>query len=405
MMNNTQTTDDNKLSNEKIAQMGNEYVMNTYGQSPICFSHGQGMYLFDNDGNRYLDFVGGIATNCLGYGDEDLSNAIAKQAKELIHISNLYWNEPNVKLAKSLVELSGLDKVFFCNSGAESIEAALKLAKTYGNLYKNASTKVISMKNSFHGRTYGAITLTGQLKYQNDIGPLLENIDYAEFNNIDSIESAIDDSICGILIEVIQGEGGINNADEEFIKSIRKICDDKDILMIIDEVQTGVGRTGKFFAYEHYGIKPDIVVTAKGLGGGVPIGVMIANDKAAKAFTPGKHASTFGGNPLSSTAGNTVIDKLINKGLLASVETTGQYLKASLEKLMEKKDTIIAVKGMGLIQGIQMTIPLSDVTTKALERGVLLVGAGSDVIRFVPPLIVKKEHIDLLIDVLDDILD
>lgn len=390
---------------EKIS-MGQESFINTYKPFPVLFDYGKGVYMYDIEGKKYLDFVAGIAVNSLGYGNEKLNNALKNQIDKFLHCSNLYWNESAIDAANILSELSGLDRVFFCNSGAEANEGAMKLARKYAKKYVSKDRyEIISMKNSFHGRTIGAITATGQEKYQKDLSPLLPGIKYCEYNNINSLKETINDNTCAIIVEVIQGEGGIVPADFEYIKEIRNICDDKNIVLIIDEVQTGIGRTGKTMAYEHYDIRPDIVTLAKGLGSGIVVGAIVANDKVAKGFEPGDHASTFGGNPIACTAVNVVLNEIKNGDLLRNVKEQGDYLKEKLKRLKSQYSFITDVRGIGLMLGIEVTIPVSTVVSKSLEKGLLLVGASSNVIRFVPPLVVTNENIDEAILILEEVFN
>ncbi|MGL4392395.1 MAG: aspartate aminotransferase family protein [Fusobacteriaceae bacterium] len=385
----------------KIIDEGQKYVMNTYTRFPIVLKEGKGCYVTDTEGKKYLDFVAGIAVNSLGHGNEKLAKVIAEQAKKLIHVSNLYWTEPQVSLAKKLVELSCFDKVFFCNSGAESIEGALKLVRKYATKNNSGKTDIITMKNSFHGRTYGAVTATGQDKYQKGLTPLLSGFKYSEYNNFEELLSLVDDKTGGILIEPIQGEGGVTSATKEFLQKVRELCTEKDIILIFDEIQCGVGRTGNFFAYEYFGVEPDVLTLAKGLAGGVPIGVLLAKEKFALAFAPGDHASTFGGNPLATSAGNFVVDEL-KGGLIKNISEMGNYLRTCLEDLQKKYPSkIIKLKGVGLIQGIELSEPVSDIVKNCIASGLLLVNAGTNVIRFVPPLIVGKEEINECIKILD----
>ncbi len=297
-------------------ELGSETVMNTYNRFPIVLEKGDGMYVYDDNGKKYLDFVAGIAVNSLGHNHKKLTETIADQAKTLIHCSNLYYTKPQISLASKLVKNSDFDKVFFCNSGAEAIEAALKVSRKYGS--KTNRYEIITMKNSFHGRTFGAVTATGQPHYQEGLGELLPGIKYAEFNNFESLTKVLTDKTCAVLLEPLQGEGGIHPAEKEYLEKIRKLCDENDIMLIFDEVQCGVGRLGTLFAYQTFKVKPDAVCTAKGIAGGVPMGLMAATDKLAESFKPGDHAPTFGGNPLAAAAGNVVVDELVG-GLLENV--------------------------------------------------------------------------------------
>ena len=380
-----------------IMSNGEQYVMHTYNRFPIALTHGEGMFVYDTEGKKYLDFGSGIAVNSLGHNNPALVKAICDQAQKLIHVSNLYWTEPQVSLAKKLVENGSLDKVFYCNSGAEANEAALKLARKYGS--KTNRQEIITMYHSFHGRTLGAITATGQTHYQEGFGDLLPNIKYAEYNNFDSLMELVSENTVAIMMELIQGEGGIRPADKEYIKKVRAYCDEHDILLMFDDVQCGVGRLGTLFAYQSFDVVPDVLTMAKGIAGGVPCGIMMAKKEVAESFKPGDHASTFGGNPLACAAGNVVIDNLLN-GLLDNIRTQGEYLTQKLNELKDEFAFIKEVRGIALMQGIELDVPVAPYVSKALENGLLLVGAGKNVIRFVPSLIVSKEDIDLAISIL-----
>lgn len=389
---------------EQLVERGNEVIMHTYNRFPVALEYGKGVYVWDVEGKKYLDFVAGIAVNSLGYGNEKLCKAIEAQAAKLIHCSNLYYTEPQIKLAEKLVEHSDFDKVFFCNSGAEAIESALKLSRKYADMKKKPGRQIIAMEQSFHGRTYGAVTATGQDKYHKGLNPLLPDICHVPFNDFDALQQAVNPNTCAILMEPLQGEGGIIPAKKEYLEKVRKLCTQMDILLIFDEVQTGVGRSGALFAYQTYGIEPDMATFAKGLAGGVPIGALMAKDFVAKAFVPGDHASTFGGNSLATAAGVVVMEELFDHGLLENVKKQGEYLTQKLNELKEKYACISDVRGIGLIQGIALTIPTTPVISACIEAGLLLVGAGHDVIRFVPPLITQKEHIDEAISIVDGVL-
>lgn len=383
-------------------EKGEKYVMHTYSRFPLAFTHGDGMYVYDEDGKKYLDFVAGIAVNSLGHNCKPLVDAIADQASKMIHISNLYYTKPQTELAEKLVNAGSLDKVFYCNSGAESIEAALKLARKYGS--KTGRQEIITMEHSFHGRTFGAVTATGQPHYHEGFGDMLPHIKYAVYNDIDSLKNTITDRTVAVLFEPVQGEGGIYPADQKYIEEVRKICTQKDILLIFDEVQCGVGRLGTLFAYQYFDVIPDIMCTAKGIAGGIPCGVMMAKARVAECFKPGDHASTFGGNPLATAAGNVVVDMLLNNGLLDNVKETGVYLTKKLKELKAKYSLIKDVRGIGLMQGIELDRPAGDIIAKCINSGLLLVGAGKSVIRFVPSLIVTKENIDEAMSILDNVL-
>lgn len=386
----------------KTAELGEKYVMKTYNRFPLAFEKGEGMYVYDEDGKEYLDFVAGIAVNSLGHNHPKLVKAIAEQAAKLIHISNLYYTKPQCTLAQKLVENGSLDKVFFCNSGAESIEAALKLARKYGS--KTGREEIITMHQSFHGRTFGAVTATGQDHYHEGFGAMLPHIKYATFNDFESVKNAVTENTVAILMEPVQGEGGIIPADKEFLKQVRALCDEKDMLLMFDEVQCGVGRLGTLFAYQTFGVVPDVMSTAKGIAGGVPCGIMMASERVAQSFVPGDHASTFGGNPLAAAAGNVVVDELLG-GVLDNVKKQGEYLSQKLKEVAQKhKDLVKDVRGIGLMQGIELNTAPGAYIAKAIEMGLLLVGAGSNVIRFVPSLIVSNEDIDKAMAILDEAL-
>ncbi|MBE6024644.1 MAG: aspartate aminotransferase family protein [Cellulosilyticum sp.] len=380
-------------------EKGEQYVMHTYGRFPVVLDHGDGVYLYDENGKKYLDMYAGIAVNALGYNHPKLTEALQEQVGKMLHVSNYYYTKELVGAAQLLVENSIFDKVFFCNSGAEANEAALKLAKKYGKSKSENKTQVIAMKKSFHGRTHGALALTMQEKYQKSFQPLVPNIQAAEYNNIESVKALINENTCAVILEVIQGEGGIIPAEKAFLQEVEALCKANDALLMIDEVQTGIGRTGTLFAFEQYGIHPDVVSMAKGLGGGVPIGAM-ACTKEVDILVPGDHASTFGGNPLVTAAAQVVLKELTENGLLDHVQEVGAYLKEQLLALKEEFECVVDVRGIGLMQGVELTIPALDVEKKCIANGMLLVGAGEKVIRFVPPLIITKEHVDEAMSIL-----
>lgn len=377
-----------------------KYLFQNYGRFPYTFERGEGCYLYDENGKKYLDMLSGIAVNCLGYNHPKLSEAVCDQVKKIIHISNLFYIKPQVEVAKILVENSFGDRVFFCNSGAESNEAAIKLVRRY--FYDKGLNKyeIISFEGGFHGRTLGALTATAQPKYHEGFYPLPEGFKYAKYNDIQSVKNLINEKTAAVFIELIQGEGGVNPADKEFVKELFNICKENNILFCIDEVQTGIGRTGKLFAYQHYDIEPDIITLAKGLGGGVPIGAVITKEEIAKSFIPGTHASTFGGNYLATVAAKVVLEEVLSQGFLDKVKENGDYLK---EKLKEFR---FNVKGLGLIIGMDLpeNINAKDVVAKALENGLIVGTAGKNTLRFVPPLIIDKKDIDLALEILKNII-
>lgn len=386
-----------------IIEKGKDVIMNTYASFPIVLDRGEGCYLYDTDGKEYLDFVAGIAVNTLGYNNRKLEENIVAQFRKMHHCSNLYWTEPTIALAEKLTANSAFDKVFFCNSGTEAIEAGLKLARKYGNLnHGEERYEIITMENSFHGRTFGSVSATGQTKYQKGFGPLLPGVTHVKYNDIEDLKKSVTEKTCAIVVEAVQGEGGVCPAEQEFLKNIRSICDEKDIVLIFDEVQTGIGRTGKLFAYELYDVEPDIICMAKGLAGGIPMGAMMAKDRVASAFEPGNHASTFGGNPLACSAALTVLDELLENDLLENVKVQGKRLRAGLESLREKYSVVEDIRGFGLMLGMAVDAEkVKPIVSACIEKGLLLVGAGANVIRFVPPLIVGEVEIDKAIEILD----
>ena len=394
------------MSMQETIQTGKQYLLDTYSQVPVVFTGGKGMYLIDEEGKRYLDFVGGIAVNALGYGDPGLSEAINKVVSEgLLHCSNLYYNKVGVEAAKELCSLAGMERVFFCNSGAEATEASLKLARKFGHQSETPRSEIISMVHSFHGRTYGAITATGQKKYHKNFAPLPQGFSYAEFNNLESVKALITEKTCAIIVEPIQGEGGIVPADPAFLQGLRTLCDEHNLLLIYDEVQCGMGRSGKPFAYQVYGVKPDVLTSAKALAGGVPCGAMLTTGKASHIFTPGDHASTFGGNALAMAAVREMVRRLSDPAFTSHVQEMGEYLREKLAQLVVRyPDLCVAVRGKGLINGLVLTVPPRQVVDACFAKGVLVASAGSDVLRFVPPLVVEKKDIDAALSVVDEAL-
>ncbi len=388
-----------------LLEQAHEVFIHNYKPFPVVFERGEGNCLFDVEGKKYLDFVAGIAVNALGYSDETLKNALKQQIDAFTHCSNLYYNKPSIDAASKLVAASGLDQVFFCNSGAEANEAAFKLARKYARKhYPESKSEIVSMKNSFHGRTIAAITVTGQEKYQKGLSPLLPGVSHTPYNDLSALEEVMNENTCALILEIIQGEGGIVTIDEDFLKGARTLCDRYDAALIYDEVQTGIGRTGEIFAFQHFGVKPDILSLAKGLGAGVPIGAMVANEKWASGFEPGDHASTFGGNPLATTAANVVLEALMTGELLANVKKQGDYLGAKLDELMAQKNNVLEVKGLGLMRGIAIEGSIPELVGKCMEKGLLVVGAGSNVVRMVPPLTITEQEIDEAIAILGDCL-
>ena len=394
------------MKTEDVVKDEGQYILQTYGRPEFVLERGNGVYLFDTDGNRYLDFVSGLAVNALGYGDYDVLKAIEEQAGKLMHVSNLYHTIPSVKLAKMLVESSFADRVFFCNSGTESWEATLKFCRKWGNTtHDKPKNRLIAFNDSFHGRTYGSISTTGQPKYHQGFEPLLPGIDFADFNDLTSVEKLVTDETCAILVEPLQAEGGIHAAEPEFLQALRALCDEREMLLVFDEIQVGCGRLGSLWAHQQYGVEPDIMPLAKALGGGLPIGVALLRQKVADAIAAGDHAATFGANPVACAAAVTVFGKLLEDGFIDSVREKGEYLIGRLEKLQERwPEHITGVRGKGLIAGAVTVRPAADYLAAFRERDILVATAGADVVRFLPPLIVEKDRIDEVVDVFDEIL-
>jgi acetylornithine/N-succinyldiaminopimelate aminotransferase len=381
-------------------------LMHTYNRYKIVLDHGKGMYLYDIEGKKYLDFVAGIAVFALGYNYEQYNEALKKQLDTLIHTSNIFYSIPPLEAAKKLIKASGMDRVFFTNSGTEAVEGAIKLArKYYYNKTGKAGGEIISMEHSFHGRSMGALSITGTKKYREAFEPLIGGVRFAEFNDLSSVKANINDNTCAVIMEPIQGEGGIYPATEEFIKGVRKLCDDNDILLIFDEIQCGMGRTGSMFAYQSYGVKPDIITCAKGLGCGIPVGAFAATEEVAMAFQPGDHGTTYGGNPFATKAVSTVFDIFESTNILENVNVMGQYLSLKLDELKNKYSIITDHRGKGLLQGLEFSIPVKDIIAHAMDEGLLLISAGEHVIRFIPPLIVEKKHVDDMTEIFTKCLD
>lgn len=394
------------MPTEELKDDAGKYLMSTYQRQPLSIMRGRGSKVYDLEGREYLDFVGGIAVNVLGHGHPDLVHAIQRQAAQLIHTSNLYYTEPQVKLAKLLVDHSFADRVFFCNSGAEANEAAIKLARRYGHeKHGSARFEIITMKNSFHGRTMATITATGQDKVQKGFEPLLPGFAYAPFNDYGALQGMVGEHTAAIMLEPIQGEGGVHVADRDYLKNVRQLCTERDILLIFDEVQTGMGRTGTLFAYEQLGVEPDIMTLAKGLGGGMPIGACLAKESIAAVFTPGTHASTFGGNPLACAAALTVCRVLLEGRVLDQAKRMGEYLAKGLADCKDRHRMVRDVRGLGLLQGIELDTDARTMVTDCMARGVLVNATSGEVLRFVPPLIITQHEIDKLLDTLSAIFN
>lgn len=375
-------------------------VLHTYNRFPVVFEKGEGVYLEDVEGKRYLDFGAGIAVFTLGYGNREYEEALKDQISKVIHTSNLFYNPPLMEAAEKLVKVSGLDKVFFTNSGTEAIEGAIKVARKYAYL-KDGSTdhEIIAMNHSFHGRSMGALSVTGNPHYQEAFKPLIGGIRFADFNDLESVKAQVTDKTCAILLEPVQGEGGIYPASQEFMDGVRKLCDEKDILLILDEIQCGMGRTGSWFAWQQYGTKPDVMTCAKALGCGIPVGAFVLNEKTAKAsLVPGDHGTTYGGNPLACAAVSRVFDLFETLGIIGHVQELTPYFEAKLDELTARYDFLAARRGKGFMQGLVVTgRPVGEIVKKALENGLIVLSAGSDVLRLVPPLVIEKADIDEMV--------
>lgn len=389
------------MKSKKIIKLTDKYTLLTYKRNPVVFVKGKGVNVWDANGKKYLDFFSGLAVNNLGHCHPRVLNAIKKQAGKLMHTSNLYYTQPQAKLAQKLISLSFPGKVFFCNSGAEANEAAIKLARKFGNPKRN---EIITMKESFHGRTITTLTATAQTKYQKGFQPLAPGFKYVEFNDINAVKKAITKSTVAIMVELIQGEGGINIAEKEFIKNLRKLCNKKKILLIFDEVQTGIGRTGKMFAFENYGIVPDILTLAKALGGGLPIGAMIVRGKFAEVLKPGTHASTFGGNPVVCASACAVLDTIKKEKLLDNAVKMGNYFYKKLQELKPRYSIISEIRGKGLMIGVELKIKGEKIAKKCLEERLIINCTHEKVLRFLPPLNVKKNEIDQAIKIFEGVL-
>jgi len=387
-----------------IIETGKSVFMETYAQYPIVLASGEGRHVYDTDGNRYLDMVAGIAVNILGYKDPGLTETLGKViADGLLHCSNLYWNSYAVQAATRLSHLSGMERVFFCNSGTEANEAALKLVRKYGSSKKAGKTDIITMMQSFHGRTYGSMTATGQVKYQKAFHPLVPGFSYAAFNDYNAVESLVTEHTCAIFVEPVQGEGGVVPAKKQFLQQLRKLCDERDILLVFDEVQCGLGRTAHAFAWQASQVKPDVMTLAKALGGGVPIGAMVADGKAAKVLAPGDHAATFGGNLLSAAAADCILARLEEGSLLKQVKATSARLRSALADLQKHYPQIMEIRGEGLMLGVEMTIPVRPLIEACMAEGMLIANAGPNVLRFVPPLTITEDEVDEAVGILQSV--
>lgn len=395
------------LNKQEYIDKAESEIYKTYNRFPVVFDHGDGVRLYDTDGNEYLDFFAGIAVAGLGYNDAEFNEAVKAQVDKLLHISNLYYNVPSVEAAGLLLKAAQMDKVFFTNSGTEAIEGALKIARRYAyNKDGGHDHEIIAMNHSFHGRSLGALSVTGNDHYQEPFKPLIPGIKFADFNDLESVKAVVNEKTCAIILETVQGEGGIYPATQEFLSGVRDLCDKNDILLILDEIQCGMGRTGTMFAWQQYGVKPDVMTVAKALGNGVPIGAFLAAGKAATAMVPGDHGTTYGGNPFVTAAAYKVLELFEKRDIVNHVKEIGDYLTKKLEMLKEKYDIITARRGLGLIQGLEFTIPVSPIISQALtEQKLVIISAGTNIIRFVPPLVIEKEHVDEMVEKLSAVLE
>ena len=397
------------MADKEMMERAEHVLYKTYNRFPVVFDHGKGVRLYDTEGQEYLDFGAGLAVMGLAHGDEEYTQAVKDQLDKLTPISNLFYNAPSVRAGEKLLAASGMDKVFFTNSGTEAVEGALKIARRY---YYNKTHgeapagEIIAMNRSFHGRSLGALSVTGNAHYREPFVPLIPGIRFADFNDLDSVKARVNENTCAIIMVPIQGEGGVYPATEEFIKGVRELCDAHDLLLILDEIQCGMGRSGEMFAWQHYGVKPDVMTVAKALGNGLPVGAFLACGKAASAMIPGDHGTTYGGNPLVGAGAEAVLDIFERRHIVEHVREMGAYLWEKLEELMASSETVCGHRGMGLIQGLEFTVPAGPIVSKALlEEKLVLISAGEKVIRFVPPLVIEKADVDEMVKRLGRVLE
>ena len=394
------------MNKQEYIDTAEQELLHTYNRFSLVLDHGEGVYLYDTDKKAYLDFAAGIAVCALGYSNEAYKNALKDQVDKLLHTSNLYYNVPTIEAAKKALKASGMDRIFFTNSGTEAIEGAIKAAKKYAYTRDgHAGHEIIAMKHSFHGRSIGALSVTGNAHYQEPFAPLMPGVKFAEYNNLESVKELVTDKTCAVIMETVQGEGGIYPADPAFIEGVRRLCDEKDILLILDEIQCGMGRTGEMFAWQNYGVKPDIMTCAKALGCGVPVGAFFLTQRVAdKSLAPGDHGTTYGGNPFVGAAVSAVFDQFKACDILGHVKEIAPYLEQKLDELVEKYDFLVTRRGKGLMQGVVCKLPVGKVAGAALEQGLIVITAGADVLRFVPPLVIEKQHVDEMIEKLEKAL-
>ncbi|MDE7319609.1 MAG: aspartate aminotransferase family protein [Lachnospiraceae bacterium] len=391
------------MSNPYI-EKAEEAILHTYNRYPVVFDRGEGVHLYDVDGREYLDFAAGIAVQSLGYNNKEYTQALKDQIDRLTHISNLYYTVPMMEAAEKVVKASGMSRVFFTNSGTEAIEGALKAARKYAyEKYGEERYEIVAMNHSFHGRSIGALSVTGNEKYQIPFRPLVPGIRFAEYNDLESVKAQITEKTCAVILETVQGEGGVYPATEAFLKGVKALCEERDILLILDEIQCGMGRTGYMFAWQEYGVEPDIMTCAKAIGCGVPVGAFVLGEKAAKgSLKPGDHGTTYGGNPFVCAAVSKVFDLYEKEHILENVRTVGAYLTEQLDALVEKYDFLKERRGKGMIQGLEVTKrPVAEIVERALANGLVLITAGSSVLRFVPPLVITKEDVDCMVEKLE----
>lgn len=394
------------MNKQEYIDTAEQELLHTYNRFLLVLDHGEGVYLYDTDKKAYLDFAAGIAVCALGYSNEAYKNALKDQVDKLLHTSNLYYNVPTIEAAKKALKASGMDRIFFTNSGTEAIEGAIKAAKKYAYTRDgHAGHEIIAMKHSFHGRSIGALSVTGNAHYQEPFAPLMPGVKFAEYNNLESVKELVTDKTCAVIMETVQGEGGIYPADPAFIEGVRRLCDEKDMLLILDEIQCGMGRTGEMFAWQNYGVKPDIMTCAKALGCGVPVGAFFLTQRVAdKSLAPGDHGTTYGGNPFVGAAVSAVFDQFKACDILGHVKEVAPYLEQKLDELVEKYDFLVTRRGKGLMQGVVCKLPVGKVAAAALEQGLIVITAGADVLRFVPPLVIEKQHVDEMIEKLEKAL-
>lgn len=394
------------MNKQEYIDTAEQELLHTYNRFSLVLDHGEGVYLYDTDKKAYLDFAAGIAVCALGYSNEAYKNALKDQVDKLLHTSNLYYNVPTIEAAKKALKASGMDRIFFTNSGTEAIEGAIKAAKKYAYTRDgHAGHEIIAMKHSFHGRSIGALSVTGNAHYQEPFAPLMPGVKFAEYNNLESVKELVTDKTCAVIMETVQGEGGIYPADPAFIEGVRRLCDEKDMLLILDEIQCGMGRTGEMFAWQNYGVKPDIMTCAKALGCGVPVGAFFLTQRVAdKSLAPGDHGTTYGGNPFVGAAVSAVFDQFKACDILGHVKEVAPYLEQKLDELVEEYDFLVTRRGKGLMQGVVCKLPVGKVAAAALEQGLIVITAGADVLRFVPPLVIEKQHVDEMIEKLEKAL-